>query len=275
MSNGERQTLRMPSPEGVGAGQQALVKMPIGNYFHAVYLVYSSLTLAQMTEIRILLNGKIVHRYSAVDRDKMNQFIGLAAANGTLVIPFDRKELKNRVAEEDTGINTGSRGENGKLISSFEIQIDIAGTASGTPRIDVFAEVSTQRAGGIGTILHCVPYTRSAAGAGELQVSDIPYGDATRQLLNRVWIKTEHLTRLKLERDTYTTFERSKALNELIQSNGVRKPQTGFFVYDTTELGYGGASLIVAGAQDFRLIMEMAQAEQITIWPEYLGVLGD
>lgn len=270
----ERKTLRMPSPEGVAAGQTALAKMPIGNAFHNLYLIYSGVTLAQLKEIRIKLNSKIIHRYSAVDRNMMNQFAGYAAANGILTIPFDRQNLKARAAEEETLINTGVRGEDGRAISAFEVEIEIDAGAS-APSIEIMAEVSDPRPGGIGSILHVTPYQRSNAGAGEFQVSDLPKDGPTRIYLNRVFIKSEHMEKLKVERNQYVIFERTKALNELIQVDGVRKPQPNVFVVDATEIGYGGAMIRLAGSSDFRLTAQMADAENVTFYPEYIGALGD
>jgi hypothetical protein len=270
----ERITKRMPTPEGVTAGGQALAKMPIGNAYHDLYIEYSGVTLEQLTEIRIKLNGKVVHRYSATERDAMNQFNGLAGADGILRIPFDRIGLKQRVGEELTLINTGSRAENGRAITSFHVEIDIAAAAS-APVLELTAIQSDARPGGPGTVLHIVPFTRSAAGAGELQVSDLPYNSPTAQLLPRIYIKTANLTKMRIERDTYSIFERKKSLNELIQTQGNRVPQSGWFNYDTTERGYGGAMTALGGVDDFRLMMDMNGAEQVKIWPEYIGTLGD
>ena len=41
---------RMPPFEGVAAGNTALIKLPIGRRFHSLYLTYSGVTLAQMTD---------------------------------------------------------------------------------------------------------------------------------------------------------------------------------------------------------------------------------
>lgn len=273
----ERIFTRMPTPEGVSAGGQALAKMPIGRNFHDMWIRYAGVTLAQLPEIRIKLNGKVVHRYSAQDRDAMNKFNGLAAANGWLVIPFDRIGLKTRAGEEEFKIRTGTRAENGVKIDSFHVEIDIA-SAAAAPELEIWATqsaVDPTEAPGPGAVLHCTPFTRSAAGAGELQVSDLPFGGETSVYLNRTYIKTANLTKLRIERDTYAIFERPKALNEAIQVDGERTPQAGYVVFDTTEKGYGGSMVVLAGASDFRYMLEMSGAEQVTFWPEYVGRLGN
>ena len=107
---------RMPPFEGVAAGNTALIKLPIGRRFHSIFLIYSGVTLAQMTEIRVMANGKVFQRFTATERDNMNQFIGQAAAAGILQIPFDRVGLKNREQEELTSVNTGVADAQGMLL---------------------------------------------------------------------------------------------------------------------------------------------------------------
>jgi len=272
----ERLTLPMPTPEGVSPGGTALAKLPIGRAYHRLYITYTGVTLAQMTEIRIKANETLIHRYSATDRDAMNQFNGLAAANGVLMIHFDRLGLKQRSGEEETLVNTDSRHpETGRAIKAFHVEIDIDAGAS-APKLTIDAVVSTKRAGGPGTVLHVVPHKRSAAGAGELQISDLPFNNLKAQFLNRCFIKSSNIDEIRLERDTYNIWERKKALNELVQSDGVRTPQAGYFVIDTTELGYGGSMIDLRGVQDFRYVLDMSAADaNITFWPEFLGELGE
>src|SRR5690554_3428227 len=121
---------RMPPFEGVQPGSQALIKLPIGRRFHHLFLIYSGVTLAQMTEIRILANGKVFQSFSATQRDKMNQFVGLEAANGILQIPFERMGLKNREQQELTAVNTKVPDQQGRAINALTVEIDITSDAT-------------------------------------------------------------------------------------------------------------------------------------------------
>ena len=267
---------RMPYPEGVTAGGTAVFKLPVGRRYHELMLSYAGVTLPQLTEIRVICNGKTIHRYSATVRDEINQFDGRVAAAGLLAIPFDRYNLKSRGGEEETALNTDSFDQNGRGIRSLTVEVDIDGAAV-APVLSMWASQSEKLPGGAGTILHINKFPRSAAGAGELQISDIPFGGVTTQALNRVIFDPSagDITEAKIERDTYVIWERSKALNERHQTDGVRTPQAGYFVIDKTEKGYAGDPVALVGFADYRYRLECSAAAQIDCYVETLGALGD
>jgi hypothetical protein len=271
--------VRMPSPEGVGAGQTATFRLPVGRRYHSLQIEYSGtdFTLAHMTEIRVLANGKVIQRFSGTERDALNQFDGLAAAAGILVIPFDRVGLKLQQAEEETALNTGSRNpDTGYIINSVAVEIDIA-SAADAPVLSMTASQSDQLPGGPVTVLHILRPTKNPTGAGVFEISDLPRGTRTSIALNRITFipSANDISKLVVERDSRTIFERSKALNERVQANGVRTPQSGYHVIDTTEGGYGGQPIGLLGAADYRYKLTMTGAADITILAEYLGQLGD
>lgn len=266
--------VRIPNADGVAAGQTALFKIPATRRYHDLRLVYTGVTLSQMTEIRVVANEQVIQRFSAADRDVMNQFDGRAAAAGILTIPFDRYFLNTRQADEETALNCGSYDDAGNGISSLTVEIDIAGAAT-APVLSMFASASESVPGGPGTIMRVSKYTRTAAGAGELQISDLPYNTPQVLGLNRVWIKpsANDISRIIVERATYNIWERSKSMNERIQTDGVRTPQNGWHVVDKTECGYGGDPIDVTGYSDFRYRLDMTGAASLTVYQEELGVL--
>lgn len=270
---------RMPPFEGVAPGNQALIKLPIGRRFHHLYLHYSGVTLAQMTEIRILANGKVFQRFSATERDKMNQFVGLSAADGILQIPFERVGLKNREQQEVTAVNTNVRNpDNGAMISGLTVEIDIAESAS-APSLKMSATQSAPVQGGPGPMLNIMKASRSIAGVGELEVSDYLYGTPVSQSLNRAYFvpSENQITKLTIERDLYNIWERETALNEWVQKNSDagRNPIDGWWVMDTTERGYGANQIGLRGAQDFRIKFDCNGAMTVNGIIEYIGILGD
>ena len=80
---------------------------------------------------------------------------------------------------------------------------------------------------------------------------------------------------MKVERDTYLIFDRTKALNEWIQQNGVRVPQADVVVYDRTEQGYGADPLDLRGVADYRYKLTTSAAGNVEIYHETIGALGD
>lgn len=272
---GQRIFKKVQSPEGVAPGQTATVRFAIGSKYHDIALV-TNMTLANMTEIRLIANNKTIHRYTATRRDKINQFYGLQAFNGVLYIPLDRKALKMRNMEEVTGINTGVRGENGERIGALYLEVDIAADAV-SPTLDVYATQSAATEDGVGTVMHVTTHNRTSAGAGELEVSDLPFNSPTAAALNAAFMfpSAGAINNIIVERGLFKVFERTNALNEFYQKNGERFPQAGMVAVDFTENGYGANALDLRGYQDFRYRLDMSAAATVPFVSEYLGILGD
>ena len=267
-----RPYLKLPSLNGVAAGQTATLKLPMGFRYHLLNITYSGVTVAQMNEIRVLANGKVIQRFSGTERDVLNQFDGRPAAAGILVLPFDRYGMKNRDAEEETALNTGVADARGIAINSLHIEIDIDAAAA-APVIKVKAEQSAAVAGGPGLIPFIYKMNRSVD-VGEFSISDIPYGRLETQAMEKMMLTTTDITSIRLERDTYPVIERTIAENDLIHTEGVRVPQAGYEFVDFTERGYGVNLLGLVGLNDFALRMDVTAAGNIPMLVQYAGALN-
>lgn len=269
-------TIKMPgAANAVSAGNEALFKLPIVYRYHMLYLKYSGAALADLKEIRLLANGKVIHRYLGVERNRMNLFDGLqdAATTGILPIPLDRQDLLSRMARETTAINCGVRGEDGVAITSFDVEVDIDAAAT-NPKIEIFASVSLPVAGGPGDIMRVVKTTRTCQ-APTHEISDISsLGTKEGQVLNRAFIFGSNLTAVKLKRNTDTLFEAPSDINELLQTDGVRKPQANLTVIDPTAEGYGANVIDVRPSDDLRFVLDLSATEQLDILVEQVGILG-
>lgn len=277
-------TIKLPNPEGVVAGGTATFRIPVGRRIHALYLDYaynaSTQNVADFEEIRIYANGQVIQRFTGVERDLLNQFDGLPASTGVLVIPFDRSELKTVVGQEETAINTGVADSTGRSITSMYMEIDLAsGMTVAAADLELYSKQSDAIAGGAGTIPYIRREQRNPAGADtDFQISDLvnPGVNAPDKIaLNRVTFvpSTGTIGKLKIDRNTYTIFERTDELNRRIQEAGVRVPQAGYYSIDTTENGYGGEPIELYGMTDFRYRLDVSAAMTLTCISEYLGVL--
>ena len=277
-----RISVKVPNSNGVTPGQTAVWDLPIGRRYHSLQLEYSGVTLAQMSEIRIVANGEVIQRYSAAERDSINQYDGRAAAAGILVLPFDRFALYQQKGEEATAIQTGSADpKSGVAITNFKLEIDLV-SAVYTPSIKITAEQSDNdpKNPGPGLILRVMKYAYAFGAAGENEISDLPKGTEGPKFLmvNRAIFKAANITNLKLERSNFVIFDRSKALNERRQVDGVRAPQAGYVVFDPTEEGYDFEPVALVAPngqpyQDFRYKLQMSGGETVTALIEYLGTL--
>lgn len=278
-------TTKLPNPEGVVAGGTATFRIPVGRRIHSLYLDYAynvtTQNVADFEEIRIYVNGQVIQRFNGTERDVLNQYDGLEASTGILEIPFDRKGLKTAAGQEETAINTGVSDEQGRVISSMYLEIDLnSGMTISASDLSLYAKQSDSLAGGPGTIPYIRREQRNPAGADtDFQISDLvnPGVNAPDKVaLNRVTFvpSTGTLGNLKIDRNTYNIFDRTDELNRSIQTNGVRTPQSGYYMVDSTENGYGGEPIDLYGMTDYRYRLDVSAAMTLTCLSEYLGVLS-
>lgn len=277
---------KMPAAPSIAAGATTTFRLPIGRRYHKMQLIGGGTAFApaDLTEIRVLLNNKVVQRFSGADRDIMNQFDGRAAAAYSdaafhLEIPFDRYGILTKAGEEETAINTGSVEPNtGKAINAFSIEIDIAASGpSGTLTLDLYATTSEQLPNGPGTVPFILKSTRDFSSAAQYEVSDLPRGGVTTQFMDRLFMKpsTSTLDSFKVLANQYTVFERTARINEREQIDGIRVPQAGWYCLDRTEHGYGGDPFDLRGLDDWRVQFVTGAAMSLTLYSHYLGGLGD
>lgn len=278
--------VKMPNGESVVANGTATFKFPIGRRYHQIAFQFATtggnpFSFADLKELRFFLNGAVFHRYSGTQREAMNRFDGrtpspIDASTFILVIPFDRYKLNTLAGEEETAVNTGSADpKTNQQITSFYCEIDI-GNVSGSITCTVNALQSEAQAGGPGTLLYTLPYTRTIAGAGDFEISDLPRGAAQNLAVNRTFLSlsANNITRTVVERNQYVVFDRTSAYNSRIQNDGYRTPQPNYFVIDKTEYALGGDPIDMVGAADFRYRLTVDGAATCSILQEYLGTLA-
>ena len=266
--------------QGVAVGQTATAQLPVGRRYHGIDLIYGGTTFgpATMDRIKVIANGEIIHDYTGTQLDTLNQHDGRAAASGILRIPFDRYNLLQREQEEITALNTGVKDKNGVAITTLSVEIDIASGAS-APTLSAFAEQSLAKP--MGNQSHLInrikKYTRSAGGAGTLNISDIPGGVSGSNpfavAMNRMFLFSGNVTGLNIKRDNFTVFDRTADRNNVILTDGVRTPQANVYAFDTTENGYGGDVMQLAGFQDIQYNLTMSGSGTFDIIAELFGAL--
>jgi hypothetical protein len=282
-----RISVKMPNGEGIGAGQTATFKLPIGRRYHELALAGTTsggnaFDYTSISEIRIFLNGQVFHRYSGTRRDSMNKFDGrtpatVDASNFILVLPFQRYKLNTLAGEEETCVNTGSADpKTGQQITSMYAEVDIVAGVLGSIGFTLYAIQSEAQPGGPGTLMYTLPYTRTVAGAGDTEFSDLPRGSAQTLALNRSFMQpsANNITRVVVERNQYIIFDRTSSYNSRVQNDGFRNPQVGYFVIDRTEDALGGDPIDLVGAADFRFRVSVDGAMTVNFIQEYLGTLS-
>ncbi|MCS6238012.1 hypothetical protein G3495_23445, partial [Shewanella baltica] len=90
-----RTTVKLPSFSNVAAGNTATLELPIGRTYDKIHIAYTGVTLAQMKNIRLEVNGKAILEFK--DGQALadyNKFYKRNTANGILDLHFKRDELK-------------------------------------------------------------------------------------------------------------------------------------------------------------------------------------
>lgn len=275
-------TRRAPGWDGNIVGPNTVtLRLPIGLTYHQVYTEYlfnaGALALADaIGEIRVVLNGKPTWSIQASELDTYNQFNGRAVAGtiagGIIIIDFDRFDMKMRSSEEFTSIGTGVNGDPTPL-TTLVIEFDLkAAVTSGT----LASRLQQSESRPLGLFKKLRRFVNAFGGAGTFEIDDFPKGD----LINSVFFfeSANDIDRVRLERDDFVMFDRTKEVNTRVQTDGVRVPQTDLFVYDTTEKGNGVDQLLTRQpdgslVNDLRWFMEIDGAMTITSVVEYLGIL--
>ena len=264
-------TRQLKSFSGVGSGQTATLDCQIGPTYHQVLVAFSGVTLAQMTAIRVIANGQVIHRYlSGVQLNEHNKFQGRSSASGILIIDFERYNLNTRAAREVTALGTGmpfDRTNNPTPITTLSIEFDLHVDAS-APALSAKAVQSGGKPTGV--IKKVKQFTPASTAAGEYQIADLPRGD----LINMIRFENADVTNIKVQQNNVETFVRTKAENTLMQTDGKRVPVATAFVVDPTESGDGAEGLVTAGLNDLRFTTTLSAAGLIPTMVEYIGGLN-
>lgn len=262
---------------GVAAGQTAVIKLPVGFTYHGVMIPFTGVTLAQMDEIRVVVNGDVIQRWVGGDRlDSVNQFDNQTAAGAILRLDFERRGMLTRQSNEASVLGTGwnstpagRKNPDPRPVTSAQIEIDIDALAAAPAISYVIARRSAPQPSG--TLLRVIRKPYSVAGAGDFVISDLPiYGG----IINRVHFVAAGVNSVSLELDNQKVWERSAAENTRIQADyGKRTAQSNVYTMDFSEAGYGGDFLDVRAFQDVRFTLDMAGAVTVNVEVETLDVL--
>lgn len=254
-------------------GGTATFDVPIGKTLHNISLNCTNCTLAEITDIRLVANGKTIQRYdTGTILDEFNQVDGLATAGAgdfanPLFIHFDSMSMRTIQGEEMTAIGTGNP-KDPNPISTLKLEVDIASGATGVT-MTAQAEMSGPSDSGLVKIQRIFNY--NPAGAGVFEISDLPKGD----LIRRIWFYSAIVTAVEIERDGFTLFDRTKVVNnaKLILDGYRAAPSTGYLI-DFGEKGDPQAALATLGAKDLRFKCTVSGAGALPVYVEYVGPIG-
>lgn len=255
-----RRLKKLPSLSNVAKGSTATLELPRGLAYHQIALKYSGVTLAQLKKLRMEVDGKVFQQYEdAAQLDELNKYYGRGAAeNGWIILHFARTELDTLAQKRLFALGTAD-------ISTLAMRIDIDAGAT-SPVLEAYALEAEQEPFGLITKVKSFPVSYSTGGTHE--VDNLPVPASAR--IAAIHLFTDKVSHAELEVNGNIAFQAPKTLEDKIQKDAGRTPIAGKFSLDFIKEDDFAQSQVLAGIQDFRIRMEVAEATSFNIVVEYL-----
>jgi hypothetical protein len=264
-------TNKMPSMSNVAAGSTASANLPIGLSYLRLMMTYAGVTLAQLKNLVIEINGKPVQAFKdAAELDKLNQYYKRGAANGILNIWFIRPELTGKKSQATAqGIITVNDSDLTAIgtadVQTLTLKVDIdAGAAA--PELTLHAVRGPQQP--LGLITKVKSFPRAFATTGQQDIDTLPRGGAR---IAAIHLFKADVSAAEVEANSVKVIDGPKALLEEEQTRMGRTPQTGSATHlDFCLSGDILDSLETRGLQDFRLRPTIDTQGEVRAIVEYL-----
>lgn len=265
-------TIKLQNVTGVAAGHTAVLELPVGWTYHSILFEYSGVTLAQLGAIDVVINGDILDSYKNATQlqNVCNAYRGMKSTSGILELNFTRPNLLVKEAREVSAVGTGIADDPNK-INTFEVRIDIDSGAS-APKIKATGIVSSPQPSGL--IRKTRHFSFDSQQSGDFEISSLPRGEDIDRIYFRGYDNgnsTVAINNIELKINNSLVYQRSAALNNHIQKNGVRTAVSGWFVFDPSELGYGKEALNTQGLNEMIFILNLASQCRVDAIVEYFG----
>lgn len=258
-----RITKKMPSISNVVAGSTATLNVPVGRSYERLTFAYQGVTLAQMTNIKVIVDGKTIQEYpSGETLQKTNAYYGHEDGNGYITLFFARPEMATLEQRRYTSLGTADVG-------TVQVMFDIDAAAA-NPVISCTAIQSEAR--GLGSILKVKRFPMASAVAGQIEIDKIVKGPTIRAIhvFDVDGVNNTKPTALEIEINSNIVYEATATLAEEIQKQHGRVPQADVCHAEFTLEGDYFQALSTAKAQDLRIRPTLAEAGALEVIVEYV-----
>lgn len=276
-----RRLISLPSFSPVAAGSTATLDLPTISVYDQLRLHYvtagadatKALMEAELTEIRVKVNGKVQRRLSAAHINALLGFRGVGFNDGYLPIMFS--EPWRRSVQGEDSLSWGMAD-----VDTFQLEVDIDGGAV-NPSLEATA-VKTPSNRPMGPVVKYRQFTVNVAAVGIVNVTTLPKSDAYYGL----HAVSADIDDVEIKIDQEEVFDAVLAnANDYYKQQGLT-PQTGYFhvVFDPTNRvsdalamrrGEGQGARQGQGVRlikDFRIDFNMSAANSFTLITETIGL---
>ncbi|GAA6171625.1 hypothetical protein NBRC116592_12950 [Colwellia sp. KU-HH00111] len=248
----------LPSFSNVSAGSTAVLQVPLGYSYNAINIEYSGVTLAQLQDIEVRINGKVLQSFSDATRlQDINKYYKRNIKAGVITLWFETPEFKE-ATRRSTAIGTMD-------VSTFDVAVNIDAAAA-APVLKASAIRSNNLP--LGAIIKYKRFSASAAAAGIKEIDNLP----RESRIKAIHLFKSDISKAEVELDSTIWYDPSKTLGAGIQTDYGRNPNTAkMTTVDFTLHGDPMQALVVQNAFDFRVRTHCASAGAFDIVVEYLS----
>lgn len=237
--------------ENAVAGQRCLISPAVGRTWLDIHIEHGGLTLAQMTNIKLLLVSPLktitLQEFkNGVELDNLNKRYGRYTEAGTLSFYFRKPEMENEAQSMATALGTGG-------LQAIRVEFDIA--AATTPNIKAWGRKTVNR----NIAASVLPYI-SAHNVGGQAEGDNHYDSIEkRDRIIGIHVLNADVEALQLKIDDAIAYDLNRARGEFDESVGGRVPYADNYgmCIDFTTAGVLDESLVMQSegyqAQQMRL----------------------
>lgn len=256
---------KLPSFNTVAAGQTSALQLPIGPTYRCIKLKHTASgaatneanTGANLSRIRIKINGITRIDISGANRIALNKYYGLQFNNGEIMIPFSRRWMKTKEGEDNVALGT-------KNLNSLSIEVDIAGGVV-SPTLEAWAEIDPMPRD-LGTIVEVQEVNYSTATTSV----DVPNFPTSNGDLVAMHLKNANFTDANLKINQVNVVENALELANYLKDQG-RTPQAGFLHVDAIAQNLWEQVWPLESTFDVRLTGTLSAAGSVPIILETLN----
>ena len=269
---GVSKILRQSLPfSNVVANGWATASITPGRTIERIVLVLGGTTFAKanIALLRLKANGKTIMEGSGAQIDKLMAYRGITADAAHLVLDFTeirgRDKLDQMVGAWDTS----------KGVANITMEVQISGATA--PTLEAYVVESGPQNGPYSPLLSKVlRYPFSTSVGGRLNVQ-LPFGQVGGAIIKRVHVDQANgnVTGVTVKHDGIVIHESTLALNEFLQGEMDRVPQTNWYTVDFVVDGNQANAYDTRDARSMEWLLDLSAADNGFILVEYLDVLGN
>lgn len=264
-----RKIEKLPSVQNVSAGSTAALHLPCGMTYDYIDFVLENITLAQMTNIEVRINGKTIQNFgSGTELDTINKYHGrVAFQNGVLRLWFMRPELPTlQIANNGSLVDQRYVTSIGTSdVATFSIHFDISGDCV-SPTVTAYAQKSPAAPLGFFTKIKAFP--RSYSTTGQQEIDTLPRSGAR---IAAIHLFKSDVSEVNVEVDSIKVYDVTKTLGEELQKDFGKSPVSDSATHiDFLMNGSLDDALKTYGVQDMRLRPVIDTVGSVRTVVEYL-----